>query len=227
MLGLLLALISSEPTVTFEKIERDIEGRLDVHLSYPIFHGSTALTKFASEQAKECVLDQFEEFKRTVDVDNPPPNTGHVPLFRLTSVVSVVSWDLIAVFVESYSDPGDAHGMMTRLPMNFGIVNGKPKKLRLADLLIEGAEPEDVITNKLFPLLQEAKRKRGWERLWFTPAQQEKFVITPVGLSWTFGDYDVGPYAEGGYIIKVPWSDLPVLDSLPARLKKGVNAQRK
>ncbi len=115
-------------------------------------------------------------------------------------------------YVRSYAFTGGAHGYTYFESMNLGPMG---KRISLQDLFAKGVdgrrEASFAVLQQLLKTGQGSGVQDGnWTEL--TPEQVKNFVMTPKGLMFLFGSYDLGSYAEGTFEIEVPYSDIRGLD---------------
>ena len=138
------------------------------------------------------------------------------------SIVKEYTWDatptvsyfyaprLASVLFNVYSYTGGAHPNSNYQVFNYGMIDGKAKRLKITDLFRKGISASDIkqqisdlVINKL----------RLDERASFAPeklteAQLASFVIKRDGITYLFAPYEVGPYAVGSFEIKLSLSEL-------------------
>lgn len=195
----------------------------DLKATTPIYRGSP-VGEFATMDIKLTALTRLAKFREDfVDLDLPDMRTGMVDWFVTRSIERK---ELISVIGTAYYDFGGAHPNRDHVGLNYGLVNGKPKRLAFSDLIKDPKRAKEIADQAVMPKLILMRA------MWVTegsinelePKQVDNFVITPAGITWLFGPYEMGSYAEGDYFVKVPWSELaPELRSSgPLRELRGI-----
>ena len=125
------------------------------------------------------------------------------------------SSDLLSVVFDVDQDwTGSAHPMHYSLSFNYDLKHGQPLELR--DLFVAGANYLTVVSRLCAKDIAEQKRKNGFndiyedgEKAAFDSLKQKAtFYPTTQGLLFIFDPYQVGSYAEGFYVVSIPYSQL-------------------
>lgn len=173
----------------------------------PVYRGSP-VKELATVDTKLTALTRLAQFRKDfVDLDLPEMRTGMVDWFVTRSIERD---DLISLIGTAYYDFGGAHPNRDHVGLNYGLVNGKARRLAFADLLKDPKRAKEIADQAVMPKLIVLRA------MWVTegsinelqPKQVDNFVITPAGITWLFAPYEMGSYAEGDYFVKVPWSEL-------------------
>ena len=144
--------------------------------------------------------------------------------YELNCDVSYKAPNLISLVTTTNSFAGGAHPNTYMKSYVFGLVNGKAKLLRLSDIVKKGIKAQYVIDYVGKPALLKEKQGKssdleldpGWEipnKIW------SQFTVDKSGLTWNFSPYDVGSYAEGPYIVPLPWASMKEYVDLNGPLK--------
>lgn len=200
------ATLAAPPTVTFKKASKDRAGWYQASAMIPSFQGN-ALAAFATKEVAAEARSRMSAFRTEYDREPKPDRPG---FFEWKGVVSVATDPLISLYAHCETYTGGAHGNRDFVGMTFGIVDGSPKRLRLADLMDKGSDPVATASELVIPRLRQmgASSVVGGGLAELTAAQADNFVVTPSGLTWLFSPYEMGAYAEGYYFVKVPWSEM-------------------
>jgi hypothetical protein len=110
----------------------------------------------------------------------------------------------------TFAYTGGAHPNRWYECRTFGLRNGRAARLKLQDFLPAGADPMEVANRLVIPRLKAMKASWFVEgtRTSLEPEEVENFVVTPAGITWIFDPYAAGPYVEGEFFVKVPWSEI-------------------
>ncbi|HRI44798.1 MAG TPA: DUF3298 and DUF4163 domain-containing protein [Fimbriimonadaceae bacterium] len=202
------AAVVADQKFSTKRLSQAKKGYYEAKSSYPAFSGRGIVLALANgEIAKEARADfgRFvNEAKQEARFGRPTAAWG----YEATTVVALATDSLVSVYFDRYSYSGGAHPNTFQLPLNFGLVAGKAKRLKLEDVLKPGSAGV-VMSQIVRPRLNAAKGARGGDPIETIDKDlNNSFVVTRAGMTWLFPAYSVGPYAEGSYEIKVPWSDL-------------------
>jgi hypothetical protein len=203
-----IATVSVSQTWTQLRSER--AGKYKAKASFPKFRSTGPVARLANAEVETMARNFFAEFvanARQFDRDRIP--TSAVLELDLTTTISIDSADLISGFVTVYDYSGGAHPNTRHWTFAFGRHQGRATRLNLLSVAQSSDSKTELVNKKLLPALNEAKKQRGGDPLEKTSgALSNQFVVTPAGLTWIFSNYDVGPYAEGSYQIKLGWKEL-------------------
>jgi hypothetical protein len=198
--------VASQPTVTLTRTSEGRAGWYNATATVPVFKGN-ALATFATKEVAKVAEARRSEFRSQYARGQRPDRPG---MFEWKAVVSVATDPVISLYGHCETYTGGAHGNRDFVGLSFAVVDGKPKRLRLADLMEKGADPVAAATELVIPRL----KKMGADSVVnggvsaLTPGQADNFVITPSGLTWLFSPYEMGPYSQGPFFVKVPWSEM-------------------
>ncbi|MCE9558584.1 MAG: DUF3298 and DUF4163 domain-containing protein [Armatimonadetes bacterium] len=148
---------------------------------------------------------------------NPGPGDQAKWGYEATTKLVYNGYGIASFVSQSYWYQGGAHGIGVTRTYNFGIVNGKPKRLTLADCCKDKLAKEDLAT-LLFQVAQ-ATPFTDWIQddtlQEFTEEQLNRFWIATEGLVFEFNPYELGSYASGPFTFKLKWAQIKDL------LRKG------
>ncbi|MFZ4507986.1 MAG: DUF3298 domain-containing protein [Fimbriimonas sp.] len=186
-----------------------------ISVAYPKFSARTTSAAFANKWARVTEGKVFDEFLAQAKRDLPElkrmRSSAQYDLL-VQPTITLQSALVCSGYATSYAYTGGAHGMTSFTPIN---VSSSGKTIKLADLFVRGA---DSVGECSYAILGELLRQeRGsyvlsgeWKRL--EPAQVNQFVLTPDGILFLFGPYELGPYSDGAFLVKIPYSRLQGLD---------------
>ena len=128
--------------------------------------------------------------------------------YESTTSLSLARPEVCSWTTRTLDYSGGAHPNTFLRTANYGVVDGRARPLELADLF--GGRTQEVLDMVVRPKLLDAKRVRGATSP--TPVLSKSlganWLATSSGISWIFSPYDVGPYAEGSFVVKASWADL-------------------
>ena len=133
----------------------------------------------------------------------------------------IFSWDEMVEgrFLEPYGDmqsyllyryeyTGGAHGIDYENGLTYNLKDGS--RVWESDLFIEGYETE--LSRILTARLPESAGSDVYEMLFARTIEPNgNFYITPSGITYIYGRYEIGPYVIGIVHVDVPWEDLKEL----------------
>jgi uncharacterized lipoprotein YbaY len=208
LFGLLVAPMAEASPVQWRAIRRVKTGVYDVKAVYPVIPLRSAVAKQANQAFRQVAETATREVIRGAERDARESGRLRAPYaLEMKSAITYLADDLVSGLITVYQYTGGAHGNTFFVPVNYGLVKGRVKKLMLADLLPPDADPVAFATEAALPLLNEQKRARGADEMTALDKNLiNQFYFSQNGLTWTFAPYDVGAYAEGAYVVKAPWS---------------------
>lgn len=104
-----------------------------------------------------------------------------------------------------YEYTGGAHGIDYDKGLTYNLKDGS--RVRESDLFIEGYEPE--LARILTERLPESAGSDVYEMLFVKTIEPSgNFYVTPSGITYIYGRYEIGPYVIGIVHVEVPWEDL-------------------
>ncbi|MCX7799122.1 MAG: DUF3298 and DUF4163 domain-containing protein [Fimbriimonadales bacterium] len=127
---------------------------------------------------------------------------------KVTPKVSLNQRSRVSAYLEVDTFTGGAHPNRWFETFNYVAEGGRARPVRLQDLLMPG-QRQNLLDWWLLPALNEQKEQRGAEAVAAIDDRAlGSFVATPTALVWLFAPYEVGPYAEGSYVVKLPLENL-------------------
>ncbi len=206
--ALALAAIDQDGHVRFTK-----SGWYDIHGTYPKYQSS--IGKIASAEMKAAAEKRLRAFKKEFDKLGEKPSFeysvtwGVEPKLRHETVLSFLA--------QCHFFTGGAHPNHDSETFNFMLVDGKVKRVRLADVMRVRMTPEGFATQIVIPKLKEAGATSVVDGTvtTLTREQADRFYITEKGLTWRFDPYEMGAYAEGSYEVTATWDELGARVGVP------------
>lgn len=221
MLMSLLVLASAAPLQMLQspdvKVKFSVEqqvgpARARVKLVTPVFLSHSPVAEMANREVQELVRYAFSDFLEASRAYTQLPDVPNVELFHeAVPVVSIAKEDVISLYVKTFEFAGGAHPNRFYHAATWGLKKGKARRLVFADL-IETAEDATQVANRVVVprlIAMGAQWFVDGDRDGLTPEEVDNFVITPAGITWLFSPYQAGPYVQGEFFVKVPWSEIP------------------
>jgi len=194
------------PKVSFHQESHNRKGWYEISATVPRFLGND-LAGLASREVARVARSRTDSFQREFDSNPKPERVGYLDW---STVVSLASDSWISLYAQCDHYSGGAHPNYDFAGLNFGYVNGKPKRLVLADLVVPGLDPVQVASELVIPKLRtmgaSSVAEGEVERL--SKEQADNFVVTQAGITWLFAPYEVASYAEGSFMVKVKWEEM-------------------
>lgn len=181
-------------------------GKAEVEARYPSFKGNE-LAQLASAGVRNRVQEVVAEYRKEWGNGN---GTDRPSGMYISGTVTLNQASLISAFTDFAPYTGGAHGGLFYSTHNYGVVNGRAKKLKLKDLFQPGVKFRDVLSPLILQSLRE--REAGWvENGDYRDISElvfDSFVITPQGLTFIVPPYEAGSWAEGTFWVKVPFKEI-------------------
>ena len=210
---------SADLNFTIRHLARSHKGYWEATAAYPVFSGSSAVVRLANERLSSAARHSVSGFRKECEDMFREEKTGkpELPYGRdWTVTVSLARPNLISVYFETYEMTGGAHPNHGFATYTFGLVGGVARQLTLKDLFVSGQADgaRKVVSDLITPILKE--RQAGWvdngDLKEIDAPRAENFVVTPSAITFLFEPYSVGSYAEGNYVVKLPFSTIKGLD---------------
>ncbi len=216
MLSLLAALVLAPPQTALSTRQHtltdDRPKQWKASATYHSFGGGSALAALANRELRRAAAAQLADFAkgaRELMADGMKPTSDWY--FESVSSVQTARRDLISVYFASEVYTGGAHGSRDYKSHTFGLVRGRPKRLRLQDLFRRGVNGRKVVSNLVIARLRREERA-DWVRNGMTKAltakQAEEFSVSRSGLMYVFPGGEMGAYASGNIDVRIPLSAL-------------------
>ena len=110
--------------------------------------------------------------------------------------------------VFGWADTGGAHGNWTVFGINFVRDGDQVTELSLEDLFVEGSGWQETVVGLVAVGLREQQASGVLEDGFTMAAPDLAFTIGTQGLTCLFSPYQVASYAEGAFLVTVPWESL-------------------
>lgn len=179
-----------------------------------------AVTEKINQKVKETI-DRFEEEivsqSKKDNIFNEENKLDTVQyVVNVNNTVEYNEGGILSIVMQLYSYTGGAHGVTTVLPLNFDLDTGNAGVLE--DFLGDSSNYNDIIINFI---RKEVEKKPG---IYFEDSvakydhvpYNQKFFLTPEGVTIVFDEYQIAPYAAGTVEFKIPYSEFPsgLLDNI-------------
>jgi hypothetical protein len=198
------------------------KGKWEASAAFVRFAGNLPLTKAANvsmEAATRKRLAAFLKNAREFGGKEPMPVAYYLDE---SPTVNVANPTLLSVAAEVDSFEGGAHGYNYPVFDNWALVAGKPKKLRIEDLLIRGRKDVEAVSTLVMGKLAK-KENADWVQEGTVREldrdTENSFTITKKGLRYIFAPYVMGCYASGTIVVELSWSELKGLVNHAGPLK--------
>lgn len=211
--AILTLTLTLAPAVAGQKrLHEGVKGKWEASCDLVAVRGGSALARLAERdyQARETALYSKFVAQTKADQKEYKGDIGAGPWsYEAGGSVKLNRSGVVSILCGSYSYMGGAHGMGMSRTYNYGIVNGKPKKLTIWDIIRKENRSELRLI-----LLGKAVKKEGTDWIQdgmvndFTEDQLNRFWISRWGLTFEFDAYELGSYASGPFTFDVPWSEL-------------------
>lgn len=152
---------------------------------------------------------QFYNYDTTRNADHPNV------FYTLESSATVVRQDssLVTLQIDRYTYDGGAHGSDYTCFINWDIKAAKT--IRLGDVLSPGNEEKlRIIAEKIFRKQEKLSDTGPFTSYSFTGSKfalNNNFLITPIGISFLYNEYEIKPYSEGQTTLLIPYSQIKSL----------------
>ena len=219
---MILALMLQQPTVLTDKMEK----KWEVTATIPAFLGKDPLSQFAKKAITKKMTEDFHDFMKEVKKDWVPGFESAPYGFDSGATRQLGDTVAQSYTVSTYRYTGGAHGLGVMECMNFAMVNGKAKSIKLWDVfdlkkakglceLIRVKAKKDPMTD----WLQDGETKTR-----LMPNEITQFWVKgKAGCVWEFDPYALGSYASGPFSFEFSWAELKPFLRSPNPLKKFIN----
>lgn len=196
-------------------------GYYEATTRFPQFAERTPLTQLANRTLRDWATRTQNDFLDGTQTAQKQLGKPISPYQRLvnTKVTCYYAPRLISVQFDTLEFMGGAHPNSDYVVFNFGMINGKPKRLKLDDFFRGGAEHRRVVSDLVINKLRDnpaAASVQSGEVTALNTEQLDRFSIVPDGLIFLLNHYEVGPYSSGRFQVKL------TLDELGPDFKKAL-----
>jgi len=185
----------------------------EAETKYPHFTGRTPLARFASRTISKWAKKTHSQFIRESKVVLRMPSRPMLPYFYEVrpKVTYCHASRLISVRFSCSEYTGGAHPNSWYAVFNFGLIDGKPRRLTLGDLFRKGSAYRQRISNAILQKLRRDERALyivSGEVTSLSTPQLNSFSIGYDSLTFLLNPYEVGPYASGSFEVKLSLAEL-------------------
>jgi hypothetical protein len=204
------------------------KGKWEATAEIPMVKGSSPVQRLAARDIVQGETKWFQHFIKIAHEDfKDDPNPGlNEWSYEAGGTVTMNRPDLVSIDAGCYSYMGGAHGLGTTRTYNYGLVEGKAKRLTLWDIVQKMSRQEMRLI-----LLGKATATEGTDWIQdgmindFTDEQYNRFWIAKDALVFEFDPYELGSYASGPFTFRIPFSELKQI-LRPAGPLKGLMAKK-
>ena len=191
-------------------------GFIKVHVAHPLFSGAGRHRGLQDVQAlvdREVWAAAASIWADPVDPVSDDyefePDAPWWPWEHFSEVtMRYYSSSLISMMNEVYHFTGGAHGMTFHTSMNLKVGKTGASVFTIDQIFRKGAGWEKAISDYV---IQDLKaRGADWvvsgEVREVPRKNMTRFTVSPAGIDLFFGPYEMGSYAQGTWVVLVPWS---------------------
>ena len=193
------------------KQQRGKAGKWKAAIAYPQFRDRGNVARLANRSIRawsEGRLDAFQRFgNRSIaeGAEAPGPLELDVKPF-----VSYAGSGLISTYFTVFKYEGGAHPNTDFQAHNYGLLRFRAKRLKLQDLFRSWHKGHETCSDLIIARLKKNPRAARVAEGSVTSLPKdvtERFVITRGSLTFLIPAYVVASYADGPFIVKIPYSD--------------------
>jgi hypothetical protein len=180
----------------------------------PVFPDKTPVAGMINAAMMTWGKKETAKFVRETETPPKDSATQHYEWEASPTVSYYYAPRVASVSFLVYLNLGGPHPNRFYRTFNYGVIDGKPKKLALTDLFRKGLsagdirqQVSDLILNKL-RLGNQASLVQDGTITRLTDKQLDGFVLTPDGMIFLFAPYELGAYAEGSFEVKLSIGEL-------------------
>ena len=155
-----------------------------------------------TEEYRETNLDLWEEMK---EEGNEMPNVFSWEQY-IEAYISDICKNTVSYVVTKYEYSGGAHGVTSEIAVNLDKKTGRV--IEEEDFFVPGYREQlgKLLTKYLKPSLKDEGTYDMLFSAELTP--NGNFRITNEGVTYIYGQYEIGPYSMGIIHVTVPWQEL-------------------
>ena len=191
-------------------------GFIEVHIAHPVFSGAA---KHRGLQDVQMIVDNEvwgaaasiwgDPVDPTSDDSEFEPDAPWWSWEHFSEVsVRYYSTSLISMMNEVYHFTGGAHGMTFHTSMNLKVDKNGATAFTIDQVFEKGTGWEKAISDYVIRDL----KARGAD--WVVSGEVQdvprknmnRFTVSPAGIDLFFGPYEMGSYAQGTWVVLIPWS---------------------
>lgn len=189
-------------------------NRYEVSTAYLEFTANTPLAKALNTRLAKAALDSHNKTVRSLSADTEKEADIAAGLFpyvnQSTPFLLYASDSLISFRSLNYSYTGGAHGNWGYSPANYAFLRGSLVELT----------PDMIVPQANWPALRDlcvqdltTRGTSSPKDITFDHTSPPAITFTSYGLLISFDPYQAGSYAEGAYIVSLPYSKAKALFS--------------
>lgn len=176
----------------------------------------SSITETDIEKACELYIEKTQEtykadFKTLIELRKETElNDVEMPPFRwerlITGSFAGKAGKVISYEIETYVYEGGAHGLSGKRCINYNLQNGE--KVSESDFFEEGYQEElaRLLTEHLSDALE---NEEAYQALFVKDIEPNgNFEISEDGITYVYGQYEIGPYYLGIIEITIPWEEI-------------------
>lgn len=175
------------------------------------FGGKSALAKAVNAHVMTSAKTRLAEFLKMAKQSYDDLPTHHLNTYDETVAVHTETGALVSMSIEIVGFTGGAHPWHSFAFETWAVRSGKPRKLRLADLLVGGSSALEKVSAAVIGKLRDdpgAAWVQDGEVRELDKDTAEHFVVTRNGLRFIFAPYLMGPYSSGPISVNLSWAEL-------------------
>lgn len=185
----------------------------DVSVKYPTWRTKTRAAAEANQiaRAREAtILRGFTKEKREGDAELKKMGSAARFSILVKPYVTRDSAALCSGYVVRYEFTGGAHGNTSFESINVG---WDGKRVSLTDFFSANTDPLKQCTFAVIEEIFNTHRSATAIETgtWAGVRPDQPFAVTDTGVTFLFGSYELGSYAEGTWVVSVPFAKLPGL----------------
>lgn len=168
-----------------------------------------AVDSFANIRSNEYVKDMLPMYKS--EPNNGEPSPWYEAIYTIKSYFEQKSDTILNYIAEQETYDGGAHGLFTKIVMNFNTNTGKI--MTINDVLVPGYEQRlnEILLNKLIKKTESKNiddlREKGYlANVDMAPSQF--YIINDNGITFIYNQYEIAPYSMGMTEINIGWDEL-------------------
>lgn len=209
---ILLATLIPPADYTAKKLTATKPDYYAAHAEYLVFNAKHPLASAINPALKSYATKEQTSWLK--DIQEMQKEAGKPTAAWELEIGMEVAWNtpkLASILISWYNYSGGAHPNHGVEAMNFGVVNGKSRQLKLADFFASGFDSTSHVSKLI---LSKLKKTEGAD--WVKDGTLKKldarmtqrFTPSATGLTWYFNPYDVGSYASGDFEVKLNLQEL-------------------
>ena len=209
---ILLSHVSASAHFIIQTVEAAKPGYFEARIAYPQFTDRSVLARLASRTVEAWAKEELNRWVRRTEESVKETGRPRTPnQYSASSEVTFYSSRLISVWIGiGEFQSGAAHPAPSALAFNFGVIDGKARRLVLGDLFRPGADYRRLIDRLLIAKLREYRARDVVEGriTTFDEIRLNDFVVARDGLAYQFLPGELASYSEGGTCVILTFREL-------------------